>query len=232
VEDGVVVRRGSGVVLYGVVLAVVLTLVAGAAGYVYLQRTGVFTRTDRLDNAVVVFASHAEDGAEVAQVVAHVTDDGRSVRLVDPRKAVTIAGTSYDRLGDAYPFGGGEAVAAALTGLSGAGVAYVDVGEKEWIALLARGGDVSVVVPKALEVFDGSRLVSFAEGTQTVPAVDVPALLRGVAYLGAEDRMRVVDAVGEASLTALASGGVPAGVRTNLTAGAYERLLAALLARR
>jgi hypothetical protein len=224
-------QAGRGRALYVIALAVVIVVVGGAAGYLYAARTGVFTRTDRIDRAVIVFASHAEDGAEVAQVVADVTDGGRSVRLVDPRSAATIPGTSYDQLGDAYPFGGGEAVAAALTGLSGANVAYVDVSEAEWIALLSRTGDVRVVVPKALEVFDGTRLVSLAAGTQTVPAADVPALLRGVAYLGAADRLGVVDAVGEASLSALASEGTRTRVRTNLTAEAYARLVAALMAR-
>jgi hypothetical protein len=227
-----VAQPGRAGMAYGIVLLViVLVLAAGAAAYFYAAKSGVLTRTDKLDRVVIVFASHAEDGAEVAQVVADVSDGGRSVRLVDTRSAATIPGTSYDRLGDAYPFGGGEAVAAALTGLRGAGVAYVDVSEAEWIALLARGGGVSVVVPKALEVFDGSRLVSIAEGTQTVPAVDVPSLLRGVAYLETAERRAVADAVGEASVSALGVEGARTGVRTNLTAEAYARLLEGLRAR-
>jgi hypothetical protein len=209
----------------------VLAAVAVGAGYVYMEKAGVFTRTDRLEGAVVVFASHAEDGAEVAQVIAQIGEDGRTVVLIDPRTPATIPGTSYDRLGDAYPFGGAEAVATALTGLSGAGVAYVDVSEAAWIALLARRGSVSVVVPKALEVFDGSRLVSFAEGTQTVSAADVPALLRGAGYLGTAERVRIVEAVGEASVSALGVEGARTGVRTNLTAEAYARLLEGLRAR-
>lgn len=82
----------------------------------YLAKAGALTRTDRLDSVVVVFASRAEDGAEVAQVVALVTGGGRTVRLLDPQGAVTIPGSSYQTLADAYPFGGGEAVARALGG--------------------------------------------------------------------------------------------------------------------
>jgi hypothetical protein len=90
---------------------------------------------------------------------------------------------------------------------------------------------VLVVLPKPLEVFDGSRLVSFTEGTQTVAPADIPALLRGAAYLGSAERMRVVDAVGEASVTALGSAGASTPVRTNLTADAYAKLIAALRSR-
>jgi hypothetical protein len=218
-----------------VALAVAVILLVGAAGYLYVAKSGALSRTDSLDSVVVVFASRAEDGAEVGQVVAQVTDDGRSVRLLDPRQTATIPGTSYDKLGDAYPFGGGKAVADALAGDGGTPIAYVDVPEAEWIALLDRRGTVSVDVPRALEVFDGKKLVSFAEGTQTVAAADVPALLRGAAYLETADRMRVVEAVGEASVSALAAQGAPAGarvgVRTDLTAEAYARLLAGLGAR-
>jgi hypothetical protein len=166
VEVGMKVKRAQGVVFYGSVIAVVLALVAVGAGYVYLEKSGAFTRTDSLDRVVVVFASHAEDGAEVAQVVAVATDGGRVARLLDPQQEVTIPGTSSSKLLDAYPFGGGKAVADALGGGKTLN-AYVDVPEAEWVALLKRAGDISIVLPKSIEVFDGTRLVSFGEGTRT-----------------------------------------------------------------
>jgi hypothetical protein len=230
VEVGMKVKRAQGVVFYGSVIAVVLALVAVGAGYVYLEKSGAFTRTDSLDRVVVVFASHAEDGAEVAQVVAVATDGGRVARLLDPQQEVTIPGTSSSKLLDAYPFGGGKAVADALGGGKTLN-AYVDVPEEEWVALLKRAGDISIVLPKSIEVFDGTRLVSFGEGTRTVSGVDVPALLRGAAYLDTADRMKVVGAVGEASLRALAADATRTRVRTNLTAEAYARLIEALSAR-
>lgn len=227
-------RRASRGVRNGIVLAVAVVLVAGAAAYFYLVRSGALTSTDTIDRVVVVFASQAEDGAEVAQVVALVTD-GRDVSLIDPQRTASIPGTSYDKLADAYPFGGGGAVAAALDGTGVLPYAYVDVPEVEWVALLQGNAYLRVVVPKPIEVFDGQRLVSFAEGTQTVPAANVPALMRGIAYLDSADRMRVVRAVGEASLYALGAGDeveVEAeGVRTDLTPDAYARLLASLRAR-
>ena len=225
-------RRSSGA-LWWIALVVAVVAVAGG-GCLSLAKSGRLDRTDSLDRVVVVvFASQAEDGAEVGQVIAVATGGGSTVRLLDPRQSATIPGTSYDKLGDAYPFGGGKAVADALAGDASARNAYVDVPEAAWIALLqARGGAVSVVLPKALAVFDGTRLVSFSEGTRTVAPVDVPALLRGAAYLETADRMRVVEAVGEASLSALAGAGGPAGaVRTDLTPEAYARLLGALEAR-
>ncbi|MDO8916107.1 MAG: hypothetical protein Q7W16_08505 [Coriobacteriia bacterium] len=250
--------RPSGVFGW-IVLSVAVVALAMGAGYLYVMRSGALTRVDSLERAVVVFASHAEDGAEVAQVVALVSDDGRTVRLVDPRQSVTIPGTSFSELGDAYPFGGGKAVAAALAGEAAPG-GYVDVPEAVWVAMLSRsaggaggaggagaGAGVRVVLPKAMDVFDGTRLVSFSEGTQSVVAADVPALLRGAAYLETAERMRVVTAVGEASIAALAgsgaaaatsaggrvgSGGVAAAsVRTDLTAEAYMRLITALASR-
>jgi hypothetical protein len=224
-------HRASRSVFVGIVFAVLFMLVAGAAGYFYLAKTGALTRTDNIQQVAVVFASHAEDGAQVAGVVALVSQGGRSVRLLDPEQAVTIPGTSFSKLGDAYPFGGGKTVADVLSGSAAGPAAYVDVAEADWIALLERGGAVEVVVPKALEVFDGTRLVSFAEGTQTVPAADVPSLLRGANYLASAERMWIVDAVGEASIDALAAEGARTRVKTNLTAGAYSMLLAGMQAR-
>lgn len=214
-----------------ILLALAFMLVVGATGYYYLSQNGALTRTDRLDRVVIVFASHAEDGAEVAGAIALATNGGSKVQLLDPTQKVTIPGTSYATLGDAYPFGGGKAVADILADTRALHSAFVDISEADWIALLGRAGDVTVDVPKAMEVFDGKRLVSFPEGTQTVAPSDVPALLRGAAYLDPAQRLRIVNAVGRASVAALGAEGSQTRVRTDLTAGAYANLLAGLRAR-
>jgi hypothetical protein len=225
--------RVSTAVKYGVLAGLVAVVVIGVGGYAYLSSTGALTKTQTLDRAVVVFSSAAEDGAQVAQVVALLTDGGAKIEFVDPTATATIPGTSYTKLADAYPFGGARGVADALAGRAGGRVAYVDVPESAWTSVLASQvgtGGIGVVLPQSSEVFDGTRLVSFRSGENRVSPADVPHLMQGVAYLGGTARMAVTTQVGVVSLRALGVA-APADAEmlgTDLSKRAYTRLREAL----
>jgi hypothetical protein len=212
----------------GVIAAFVVLAVAGVGGYFWLQSRGATSKSQSLERVVVVFASRGEDGSQLAQVVAVVTDDGRSVRFHDPGEKVTIPGTSYTMLRDAYPFGGAKMVAGALTSDASVRTSYVDVPEAVWLRMLEARGPLAMEIPAPIDVFDGERLVSIGEGTATVPAADVPLMLQGASYLKAPGAMSVIEQVGKASLAALGASRDRVGVQTDLSDEAFARLREAL----
>jgi hypothetical protein len=228
------VKRGtSRTIANSVIVAVVIVALAAAAGWLFVRSSGAFTKVTSADRTVIVLASTAEDEAQLAGVVAVATQGGATLEFQDPLKKVTIAGTSYDQLRDAYPFGGAAAVAAALGAKSGDGSSWVEVSQDAWVAALEAEGakdasgatGVTVTLPKALDVFDGKRLASFKEGTSTVSPADLPLLLRGAAYRPESARLTVADQVGRPALLALGKRGGAAGLRTNLSPEALAGLL-------
>ena len=103
---------------------------------------------------------------------------------MSPDTTVTIPGTSYTRLSDAFVFGGGAAVARALGASdSGGRVAFVSVPEPEWRAAVEASRGVEVNVRERVTVFDGRKLTTIPAGKQRLSADDVAALLRGLSYV-------------------------------------------------
>lgn len=200
-----------------------LVVCCAVAGWLLLQRAGDSGKASAGGRTVIVFASTDDDGAAVAGVVALVAEGGTKVTFPDPLTEVSIPGTSYDRLRDAYSFGGAAGVGAAL-GMAPTD-AWVDVAEAEWVAALAAAPSegasgppgIGVELPRPVDAFDGRRLVSFPKGASVVRPADVPLLLRGAAYLPVDARSGVAKDVGTAVMRAMAerSG---AGATTNLSA--------------
>jgi hypothetical protein len=169
-------------VLVGAILALVLVAVLGAGGYLYSRSVGGITDIRPQDRVVLIFESPAEDGATVAALIT-VVADGR-MRDVSPDTKVTIPGTSYTRLGDAFVFGGGAAVARALgNSRQGGRVAFVSVPESEWRAAIEASRGVEVNVRDKVTVFDGQKLTTIPAGKQKLSADSVAALLRGLSYV-------------------------------------------------
>ena len=169
-------------ILVGAILALVLAAVLGAGGYLYSRSVEGITDVRPQDRVVLIFESPAEDGATVAALVA-VVGDGH-MRDVSPDTKVTIPGTSYSRLSDAFVFGGGAAVARALgEGKNGGRVAFVSVPESEWRAAIEASRGVELDVQDKVTVFDGRKLTTIPAGKHRLSADDVAALLRGLSYV-------------------------------------------------
>ncbi|HEY5276220.1 MAG TPA: hypothetical protein VIK38_06745 [Coriobacteriia bacterium] len=205
-------------VLIGAASAVVLVaLVVGAL----VMNTGA-GRGDSSSEAptkvVVVFAMAGEDDVVTAQLVTIVDPGSGSFELQETSATVSIPGTSFSLLRDAYPFGGAKAVATAIEGGSlKSGTAWVDVSPAAWGQLLASGVDVTITVP--FDTYDDvtDHYSAFEVGPQRVAAADLRALVNGVAYLAPDSRQAILDAVAKASLRALASTTPPQGVLTSLS---------------
>ena len=187
-------------------IVVVVVLAVAVATLLYLRTTpsrgGVaaslgLARGNDASRVALVIASPAADGAVVAQLVA-IVDSSASQNAsaaivdVDPDTKVAIPGTSFDRLRDAYAFGGGAAVVAALPKPKPQPKpAYVAVPQHVWTAAVDHSRGVTVTLPASLDVFDGTRLTSFSAGEQRIQGEGIAALLMGLAHVPATDRATV-----------------------------------------
>lgn len=159
-----------------------------AGGVLYVGRSARSGQRAAGPLTLVVLAGRGgQEGAQVAMLVGVLdTTSGRPVvHLVDPDLKVTLPGTSYERLSDAYPFGGGAGVAAAYAGARGGQpLPWVVLTEPGWTGVVDAVGGVSVEVPETVNVFDGTKLYSFAPGRHTLSGAETAALLSGADFLG------------------------------------------------
>lgn len=208
----------------GVVLAVVL---AGAGVFAAYQMGLVGAEHRALPGTVVLaLACEGEDGAIVTPVVATFDTSTGSLTGHDPLAQVTIPGTTYDRLRDAYAFGGGPAVAAATVQLTG-GVepAHVVLGADAWAAAVEAEGGVTLDSPRTVDVFTGEELFVFPSGRQVLGAADACQYLKGAAYFADTERVRVAEQFAAALAAVVANVEFDTdGVSTDLSAEAFEDL--------
>jgi hypothetical protein len=172
---------------------------------------------------VVVFALAGEDNAVTAQLVATVDSATGRYKVGDTSATVSIPGTSYSTLRDAYPFGGAEAVAAALVGgTTAADTAWVGVSPEAWKRLLAAGFDTTIT--EAFDAFDDTaeRLSEFEVGPQHVAVADLRGFVNGLPYLDTgEARTVPLQGLTVASMKALKTAKPGDGIETNLTAAQW-----------
>lgn len=171
-------------VLWGVVAAIVVIVVA-VAGLAVVKTGGRSPMAVPGDRLMVVVASTASDGSQVAELIAIVdaSSDPLRVALVDPLATVTVPGTSSDRLSDAYAFGGGAAVSQAYArSRNVAALPVVAVTRDGLVAVVDRSGGVTVDVPAATDAFDGTRLFRFRAGPQRLDGAAVAALLSSMDF--------------------------------------------------
>lgn len=217
-----------------VFLGVLILVLAAAATALYMASGigGGAITADELGRVVVVAASPDENGDVVAQVITIVdlTAEPAALEPVSPAREVTIPGTSYSALGDAYPFGGGSGVAEALARAEGGDpLPYVAIGPEALSAAVKAADGVEITLPSAMSVFDGDDLYTFKAGEQMLDAAELAAVFKGAPYLAAGDREKL-DAELASVLASLVADepDVLAGADTDLDADALEALRLAL----
>ncbi|PKQ20619.1 MAG: hypothetical protein CVT66_04125 [Actinobacteria bacterium HGW-Actinobacteria-6] len=208
----------------GTIAGLVVIVVVGAALGAYVATGNRLPGQGRTDSGRVLIVTGVpdENGDLVAQVIADVEATDASappvVFSVDPTSAVTIVGTSYGHLRDAYPFGGGARVSEAYARLNG-GVTlpYIDFGPTALAEAVKAAGGVNLELPSAINVFDGEALYTFPAGAVLVDAEEFRAILNGVAYLPDAERRDVLAQAAE-RVTALIAG-YPGGLGSAINAG-------------
>jgi hypothetical protein len=152
---------------------------------------------------------------------------GYSVRSVWPMTPALVPGTGGNTLADAYSFGGGDGLMAALKSEPNDAVdGWVIVDASAWLRLHG-SAPVAFELPSQVEVFDGRQLYTFSEGHASVPPDQLPELLQGAAYLSSSENASVRKKVGDALREALVSGGANSAgfVRSNLKKDVLEAWL-------
>lgn len=218
-------------VLTGALFAVVVAAAIGLGGYAYVRSLTGAHDLKTGDRVALIFESPAQDGAMSATLISTV-DDTRMLD-VSPETTVSVPGSSYTHLADAFVFGGGGSVVSALgAGAGGSPKAFVSVPMATWRAAVEATRGVSVQIPEEVSVFDGTRLTTIRSGEQTLTADQVSALLRGLPYVTPANRVGLRLAL-EQQLAAVVATGRPtaAQVDSDLSSSAVELWLREHLAR-
>ncbi|MDP2181778.1 MAG: hypothetical protein Q8K99_04320, partial [Actinomycetota bacterium] len=105
--------------LIGAGVGLVAVVVLGAVAF--LAFGGLEQLNSVPERLLVVAIGEDADGSQVAAVIFTVDVSAGAVETesIDPQTKVAIPGTSYEALAEAYSFGGGEGVAAALSRAKG-----------------------------------------------------------------------------------------------------------------
>ncbi len=201
-------------ILAGVVMAVIV--LGGLAAWAFVG--GSFGTPQDVNAIVVVLVTPDEEGVQLPQAMSfyELGTAGVDETPIDPDLEVTLAGSNYNKLRDAYPFGGGQLL--VDTWAEAAGVdspEWVVVDETTWYAL-AGEESIRIDMPADAEVFDGSMLYSFASGPASYSAQEVAALLKGVDYLETVDRADIRAQVSEELARLLSDHGDGVSLRTSL----------------
>jgi hypothetical protein len=184
-------------------LAVAVGVIA-LVGYVRVSGRQIsFKRTPDVSRVIVIVALPGEDGAVGAQVISEVDLRSGAIESIDPSMAVSIPGTSYSTLRDAYPFGGGEGVAKALARARGEqAIPYMVLTHDAVERSLAAEGGFEVDLPEPMAVFDGERLYEWSAGPVRVSTVsELRAILNGAAYLDRDARDGVLRQIAERAVS-------------------------------
>jgi hypothetical protein len=182
-------------VLAAAVVAVVA--VSGCTG-------GPFGRSFEGSVLILVLGSDMEGASVPVSLFTLSSTDVLEADAIDSRTEVTVAGTSYDRLRDAYPFSGGSGVAAALGSSSESEpLPFVVLSAAATAALVGESG-VTLALGEGVAAYRDGTLYRLPAGRHDYRGAELGALLASVDYLTDRDRTLVENAVAEAVARAVA----------------------------
>lgn len=209
---------------------IVAVAVGGALLYrSWSGRAGV--SAENLERVLIVAAAPDENGDVVGQIIVVVDVATGTLEPVSPALEVTIPGTTYSTLGDAYPFGGGAGTAEALARAEGGEpLPYVAIGAGALMDAVQAAGGAQVTLRAPMSVFDGEDLYTFEAGEQTLDAEELGAVLKGAPYRTQDLRDKLDAELGQALVETLAASPetLEAVQDTDLSAEALGALQAAM----
>ncbi|MDZ4063473.1 MAG: hypothetical protein U1E22_02290 [Coriobacteriia bacterium] len=223
----------------GAVLGLVVVVLIAAGLYVFRgdELLGV---SGSPDDMLVVLETTEADGARVAGVIVHMVmaEDTCTVEVVDPLAQVTLPGTSYTALKDAYPFGGASSVAEIWADAEDRETpAWVALPEAVWGEIVDREGGVVLDVPNPVNVYADGEFVAIPAGAaQRLDSLAIRGLIADVVFntdAGYADEMRIgigtalsgaLRANWDAVADAVVEGRAKSNVSTEALAGLCEQL--------
>lgn len=212
--------------LWGALLG--LAGIAALAGYLYYNASSTAYRGGVPEEVLVVGAVQDADGASVGGVIFMLDSEG-GFEYVEATDPVTIPGTSYETLQDAYAFGGGASVAEAYGRLRDVETpAWLALPQDVWMAAVDEAGGVIVDVDEGVYVFLGKELVSIEGGEQELSGAELAAYWAAAPFADSERKVQSVrktvsDAVADAVMAewGLVAVAVDDGEATSLVPVAY-----------
>ncbi len=195
--------------LVGGVLAAGVAIIAGMAfafGLVEIP----FQRAEPA-KILIVAAAPDEEGSDLAALAFVVDTTTGQVTLLDTWEDATISGTSAATAAEALPFGGGDAVAAALSPQTGgAKLEWVVLPAEEWAGLIDAAGGIAVDVPQSLSAYTRSGLTVVEPGPQDLTGAQAVGVASAIKYLGDPQDQKAVLRQLTAALSAITGSRGPA----------------------
>jgi len=190
-------------VVAGVLIAIVATAAVVAGIWFDLIPAGW---TSAPPDEVLVIATAAQPtGSEAAQYAVVLAPGGR-MRALDVDAASTVAGTSAKSAREAFAFGGGAAVAEALSRQTGGeALPWIVLEPASWQALIDDSGGLRVDVPTAVSTYASGTLTVLEPGSQDLSAGQAVALSLSAGYLDEDERERVLGEMRSGFASVLAS---------------------------
>jgi hypothetical protein len=223
-------RRG---ILVAILVGALLGVLVLAGALVALQRasTGEPVIGRRSEQGVLLaLVLPDSNGNQAARLLVYYPPGGGTGTVIDPLTRAVVPGTSATNMGDAFTFGGGSALAKAYAEVSGVdNPAWAAVDEATWAAIAKSG--LSVQLPRPIDVFNGSELVSFPAGAVALDAGDLGVLLAGIHGLDPSARRAVLGDAAAALQRALTSSGLSTGIESDLSSARLKNWLSSLASR-
>lgn len=178
-----------------------------------LALTGVLPfelRPEPPEKLLVIAAAPDGEGVEVAAFAFVLQRGIDSATLLDTRASVTVPGTTAKSPRDALPFGGGAAVAKALSAQTGGTLRYVVLGPKEWGELIDRSGGIEVDLPQSVSSYQSGELVVLESGKRRLRGKEVAAVAAALDFMEDSDAAERSISAGLSAVTAAESDRLPA----------------------
>ncbi|MCL5887878.1 MAG: hypothetical protein M1617_06280 [Actinobacteria bacterium] len=214
----------------GATIAVVLIVGAGVAVTIL---GGRIANEPAESDVLLILALPGEDDIVLPRTIdRHQFQSGTmEIQSLDPMSTVTIPGTGLNLLRDVYPFEGPAGLAESISSDS-PHPAHVVLDSQDLGALTAEG-KLTVHLTTQIDVFDGEQMFTFPQGPMPLDAQQITAMLKGVEYLEAADRVPIIEGLGREVARTLGIVGIPhSEVDTDLSPDEYQRWLAKLEAYR
>jgi len=187
----------------GVLLALVATAAVVAAISFDLIPAGW---TSAPPDEVLVIATAPQPTGSEAVHYAVVLAPRKGMRALDVDAASTVAGTSAKSAREAFAFGGGEAVAEALSPQTGGeALSWIVLAPADWQAFIDASGGLEVDVPTAVSTYASGTLTVLEPGSQSLSAEQAVALALSAEYLDSGERERVLGEMRSGFASVLAS---------------------------
>jgi hypothetical protein len=123
---------------------------------------------------VLVIGTAPDQNGTAAAAFAYIHDTtSGEVTVLDTLEPSTVSGTSAANAFEAFPFGGGASVAAALSPQSGdPSLPWVVLPAETWISLVDEAGGATVEMPERFSSYSAGKLVLLEQGRQSLTGAE------------------------------------------------------------